>query len=65
MNSKNFFFGGRPNSIISANAPRKSAPNILQYAGMELVRDLLPMLDDFERALKVESGKPEYAKASR
>ena len=34
----------------------------LQYAGMELVRDLLPVLDDFDRALKVECGSPDYVK---
>ncbi|HWB86652.1 MAG TPA: nucleotide exchange factor GrpE [Bryobacteraceae bacterium] len=34
----------------------------LQFAAMELVRDLLPVLDDFERALKVESADKEYAK---
>lgn len=34
----------------------------LQYAGMEIVRELLPILDDFERALKADSGSPEYAK---
>src|ERR1700710_3575 len=34
----------------------------LQYAGMEIVRELLPILDDFERALKAESGSAEYAK---
>jgi molecular chaperone GrpE len=34
----------------------------LQYAGMEAVRELLPVLDDFERALKAESGNAEYAK---
>ena len=33
-----------------------------QYAGMELVRELLPVLDDFERALKAEAGNAEYAK---
>ena len=32
--------------------------DFLQYAGMELVRELLPVLDDFERALKVESRRP-------
>ena len=36
--------------------------DFLQYAGMELVRDLLPVVDDFERALKVEGGSPEYVK---
>jgi len=34
----------------------------LQYAGMEMVKDLLPILDDFERALKSDCGSPEYAK---
>lgn len=34
----------------------------LQYAAMDLVRDLLPILDDFERALKVETADREYAK---
>lgn len=34
----------------------------LQFAGMETVRELLPVLDDFERALKAEAGSAEYAK---
>jgi len=34
----------------------------LQYAAMEIVRDLLPVLDDFDRALKVDSADQEYAK---
>lgn len=34
----------------------------LQYAGMEIVRDLLPVLDNFEHALKAESADKEYAK---
>jgi molecular chaperone GrpE len=34
----------------------------LQYAGMELVRDMLPILDDFDRALKAECGSPDYAR---
>lgn len=33
-----------------------------QYASMEVVGDLLPILDDFERALSADSGSPEYAK---
>lgn len=33
-----------------------------QYASMEVVGDLLPILDDFERALTADSGSPEYAK---
>ena len=34
----------------------------VQYAGMEMVRELLPILDDFERALKADAGNSEYAK---
>ncbi|HVW83864.1 MAG TPA: nucleotide exchange factor GrpE [Bryobacteraceae bacterium] len=34
----------------------------LQYAGMEMVKDLLPVLDDFERALQADSGSSDYAK---
>jgi len=40
----------------------KERSDFLQYAGMELVRDLLPILDDFDRARKVEGGSPEYTK---
>jgi molecular chaperone GrpE len=34
----------------------------LQFAGADLVKDLLPILDDFERALKVETADRNYAK---
>jgi molecular chaperone GrpE len=34
----------------------------VQFAAMEIVRDLLPVLDDFARALKVETPDAEYAK---
>lgn len=34
----------------------------LQFAAMDLVRDILPILDDFERALKVETADRSYAK---
>jgi molecular chaperone GrpE len=40
----------------------KERSDYLQYAGMELVRDMLPILDDFDRALKVEGGNPDYTK---
>ena len=40
----------------------KERSEYLQFAGMETVRDLLPMLDDFERALKTECSSPEYVK---
>lgn len=34
----------------------------LQFASVDLVKDLLPVLDDFERALKVETADRNYAK---
>lgn len=34
----------------------------LQFASMDLVKDLLPVLDDFERAMRVETQDREYAK---
>jgi len=33
-----------------------------QFASMELLRELLPVLDDFERALRHETADREYAK---
>lgn len=33
-----------------------------EFAGMEVVRELLPVLDDFERALRHETADKEYAK---
>lgn len=36
--------------------------DFLQFAAMDMVRELLPVLDDFERALKVEGASSEYAK---
>jgi molecular chaperone GrpE len=36
--------------------------DFVQFAAADVVRSLLPMLDDFERALKVESADKEYAK---
>ena len=36
-----------------------------QFAAMELVRELLPVVDDFERALQVETTDSEYAKGVR
>ena len=34
----------------------------VQFAAMEMVRDLVPILDDFRRAMKVETADKEYAK---
>jgi molecular chaperone GrpE len=35
---------------------------IIAFAGMETIRELLPALDDLERALKVECADKEYAR---
>jgi molecular chaperone GrpE len=40
----------------------KERAEYLQYAGMDMVRDMLPVLDDFDRALKTECASPDYAK---
>jgi len=34
----------------------------VQFAAMEMVRDLIPILDDFRRAVRVETADKEYAK---
>jgi len=36
--------------------------DFLQFAGMDLARELLPVLDDFERATKVECADKNYSK---
>jgi molecular chaperone GrpE len=36
--------------------------DFLQYAAMEMVKEILPILDDFERALNVETADRKYAK---
>lgn len=36
--------------------------DFLQFASMELVREILPVLDDCQRALRVETADREYAK---
>ncbi len=35
---------------------------LFEFASMDSVKALLPMLDDFERALKIESADKEYAR---
>ena len=40
----------------------KEKMEFVEYASTEAVRALLPIIDDFERALKVESADKKYAK---
>lgn len=35
---------------------------VFEYASMDAVKSLLPIIDDFERALKTETGDREYAR---
>lgn len=47
------------------NARRRSEKDraeFIEYAATEAVRALLPIVDDFERALKIETADREYAK---
>jgi molecular chaperone GrpE len=36
--------------------------DFVQFAAMDLIKEILPVLDDFERALKVETSDENYAK---
>jgi molecular chaperone GrpE len=38
----------------------KERADFMQYAGMDLVREMLPILDDFDRARKTECASPDY-----
>jgi molecular chaperone GrpE len=40
----------------------KDRSDFVQFAGMEFVREMLPILDDFERALKLECSSAGYSK---
>jgi molecular chaperone GrpE len=40
---------------------QRERSDLVEYAAMEAVRDLVPVLDDFERALRAESADKEYA----
>jgi molecular chaperone GrpE len=40
----------------------KERTEVFEYASMDAIKALLPILDDFERALKVESADKEYAR---
>jgi molecular chaperone GrpE len=42
--------------------PERDRSDFLQFATADLVRNLLPVVDDFERALKTETADKDYAK---
>jgi len=46
----------------SRRRAEKERMEFAEYASMEAVRTLLPILDDFERALQTETADKEYAK---
>ncbi len=41
---------------------QRERSELFEYSAMETVKALLPVLDDFERALKVETADKEYAR---
>jgi molecular chaperone GrpE len=41
---------------------KREQEELFEYSAMETVKGLLPILDDFERALKVETADKEYAR---
>jgi molecular chaperone GrpE len=53
---------GRAEFENARRRAERERSDYLQFAAMDLVRDILPVLDDFERALKVETSDREYAK---
>jgi len=40
----------------------RERPEFLQFAAMDVIKELLPVVDDFERALKVETHGRDYVK---
>src|SRR2546430_430272 len=54
----------RVEEIMDARLSRieQERSNYLQLAAMDLVREILPILDDFERALNVKTADRNYAK---
>ncbi len=40
----------------------KDKSEFAQYAGMEVIREVLPVLDDFDRALKSNPASPDFVK---
>ncbi len=54
--------GVRPSFKTCAAALKKEKVEWHEYAATEAVRTLIPILDDFERALKVEGAGKEYGK---
>jgi molecular chaperone GrpE len=46
----------------SRRRAERERADVLEYAATDTVRTLLPIADDFERALKVESADKEYAR---
>jgi len=53
---------GQAEFANARNRYDRERSNYLQFAAMDMVRDILPVVDDFERALKVETPDREYAK---
>ena len=52
----------RAEFINARNRVERERSEFFQFAAMDLVRSILPVLDDFERALQVETADRDYAK---
>jgi molecular chaperone GrpE len=52
----------RAEFVNARTRAERERSEFFQFAAMELVRSILPVLDDFERALRVETPDREYAK---
>jgi molecular chaperone GrpE len=53
---------GRAEFDNARRRAERERSEFLQFAATDLVREVLPVLDDFERALKVETADRNYAK---
>jgi molecular chaperone GrpE len=60
--SENRWLRARAEFDNARRRAERERSDYLQFAAMDLVKDILPILDDFERGLKVETADRNYAK---
>jgi molecular chaperone GrpE len=59
---QNLLLRGRAEFDNARRRAERERSEYLQFAAVDLVKDILPILDDFERALQVETTDRNYAK---